>query len=234
MAAHRIRAITGTTPTALETAYLTTPLTTAEIGNVNFTLSMIKDNLVSVIGTIVRAYASVPNHPWRVVSLSQTANIANRALIPAANSAGRPIVGVYGAIRAAADGRVLTKQPVQLIESLLAGIVDESVRGTYHYYDIVDGRLIHTATNAVIDVCTFDAATELAAIGTNGNAPIPDAALDLAWAGLVSNLVVDDEWVGQAQAHRNYFESEIARVMSGAASVAPAPQMAANVEPVGS
>jgi hypothetical protein len=97
----------------------------------------------------------------------------------------------------------------------------------------VEGRLIHTVANAVIDVVTFDMATELAAVAA-GNAPIPDALLDLAWTGLVSTLVVDDEFVGQAQAHRNYFDTEIARIVGGAASIAPAPQMTANAAPAGS
>jgi hypothetical protein len=233
MAAHRIRAIVGQTTADLETAYMTAPLTDVQIGSVNFTRSMIIDNMVSVVGTIVRSYASVPNHPLRAFNLSQTANITNRGVIPSVNSTGKPIVGVYGAIRDASTQKILTKQPVQLIESLLAGVTDGSVKGTYFYYDMVEGRLIHTVANAVIDVVTFDMATELAAVAA-GNAPIPDALLDLAWTGLVSTLVVDDEFVGQAQAHRNYFDTEIARIVGGAASIAPAPQMTSNAAPAGS
>src|SRR5688500_18644365 len=99
MASQKMNAVTGTTKTNLEAAYITSPLTATQIGNTDFTISMISDHLVAVVGRIVRTYASVPGHPYRANNLSQTANIADKGVIPAINSAGKSIVGVYGAIR---------------------------------------------------------------------------------------------------------------------------------------
>jgi len=229
-----VNAIVGVTKTQLEDHYMESPLDSTNIGNANFTYSMIVDNMLAVIGTIIRAYASVPNHPLRSFNTSQTANITNRALIPSTDSTSKPIVGVYGAITDASTGKILTKQPMQLIESLLVGIADTSVKGTYFYYDIAEGRLIHTVTNAKIDVVTFDMATQLALVASNGDAPIPDALFDLAWTGLVASLVVDDEFAQQAGVYGAYFQGELGTVKSGASSIAPAPQLASSASPVGS
>jgi hypothetical protein len=231
IAAQRVSAITGVTAAALEAAYLASPLTVTEIGNTDFTLAMIRDNLVSVIGRVVRAYSSVPNHPFRAFNLSQTTNIAHKGVIPSVNSAAKPIVGVYGAIRNVLTGEPMTKQPAQIIKTIV-GNTNGRLKGTYDYYDIVGERLYHTAANAVIDVCTFDANDELTAIGANGNAPIPDSCLDLAWTGLVASLMIDDEYSGQAQIHGQYFESAIEAMRSGATNFAPAPQLLANAAPV--
>lgn len=230
-AGRKINAIVGTTKTTLESAYTTSPLTVTQIGNVNFTLSMIYDLLVSTVGTIVRAYASVPDHPYRAYNISQTSNITNRSPLPSANSASQPIVGAYGAIRDASSGKLLTKQPAQLIESIILGVADGSIKGTYYHYDIAEGRLIHTVTNAVIDVCTFNVATELASVAANGNAPIPDALFDLAWTGLVASLVIDDEFASQAAVYGQYFQSGIEMLKAGGT---PAPLLTSSAEPIGS
>jgi len=185
-AAAKVTAVSGTTASALQSAYLTSPLTTTQIGNTDFTLAMIQDALVNTVGRIVRAYASVPTHPYRAFNLSQTSALASGALIPSTNSASKPIVGVYGAIRSN-SGDVMTEQPLQIIQTIIDN-TDGFLQGTYNHFKIVDGRLIHTATTATIDVCTFSASDELTSIGVNGNAPIPDALLDVAVAGLLGWL----------------------------------------------
>jgi hypothetical protein len=228
MASRRINAVTGTNKTDLESAYMTSPLTTTQIGNVNFTRSMIIDNMVGVVGDIVKAYANTRNHPFRAYNLTQTASILNRGAIPSVNSSGVPMVGAYGAIRDASTGKVLTKQPAQLIESILIGMADDSVKGTYYMYDIVDNRLIHTVVGAVIDICTYSVSAQLTSVAANGDAPIPDALLDLAWIGLVSTLMIDDEFVSQAAAHRSAFDQGTAELMAGGT---PAPTMTASAAP---
>lgn len=231
MSAKVVNAITGTTKTALESAYLTSPLTATQVGNTDFTFSMLGDSLVAVLGRIVRAYASVPGHPFRTYNTSQTANIANKGAIPSVNSASKPIVGVYGAIRNASTGEAMTEQPIQIIRTIVDD-TDNRLKGTYDHYKIVDGRLYHTATNAIIDVCTFSASDELVAFAANGNATIPDACLDLAVSGLVASLMIDDEFVAQASIHGQYFENCLAEMRNGAASFAPAPVHQSSQQPV--
>lgn len=227
-AARAINAVTGTNRTDLEAAYLTSPLTAVQIGDSNFTFSMIIDKLVDTVGQIVQAYAGVPGHPFRAFNVSQTANLANGAQRPSVNSAARPIVGVPGAVRDASDNtKLLKRQPVQVIESLIAGVADGSVTGTYYYYDFVEDRIYHTRTNVVMDVCTWDATVELAAVAANGNAPIADACIPVAVAGLISQLVLDDEFAQQATLFRNYFEGALADTRAGKSNFGTPPPLIA-------
>lgn len=223
-----VTAVTGTTAATLEAAYTTSPLTSTQIGNTDFPFSTIKDSLVSVIGTIIRAYASVPNHPFRAYNVSQTASIAHKGLIPSTNSATKPIVGVYGAIRDASTGEECTEQPIQIINS----IRDSSDLLLQHYYfKQVGERLWHTRTNVVMDVCTFSASDELAAIAANGDAPIPDALFDAAWTGLVSTLFVDDDFVNQASACAQYVQNILADIAQNKTSFMPAPVLISSQAP---
>lgn len=229
MAGMKANAIAGITAANIDSNYQVTPITNTQLGSADFPFSAIKDALVSVLGRIIRRYASVPNHPFRAFNLSQTGDIAHKGLIPSTDASSKPIVGVYGAIKDSSDGEVLTKMPVQII----AGIVENpnsQLKGSYYHYEIIDDRLHHTRTNAKIDVVTFSASDILANI-PSGNAPIPDACLDMAWTGLVSTLFVDDEFLGQAQMCGQYFENCLAEMKAGAVSFAPAPVMTASQAP---
>lgn len=225
-----VTAVTGTTASALTTNYLTSPLTSTQIGNTDFPFPVIADSLVSVIGTIVRAYASVPNHPFRTYNISQTSNIAHKGLIPSANSAGTPIVGVYGAIRDSSSGEECTEQPAQIIRTIIDNNNSALLRQYYHFKQVGD-RLWHTRANVVMDVCTFSASDELTAINANGNAPIPDALLDAAWAGLVSTLFVDDEFITQAQMCGQYFQGVLSDIAQNKTSFLPAPVLQSSQQP---
>lgn len=229
MAAIRTTTVAGSTAATLEANYLTSPLTTTQIGNTDFTFSVIKDSLVSVIGTIIRAYASVPNHPFRSYNISQTANIAHKGLIPSTDSASAPIVGVYGAIRDATTFEECTEQPIQIINSIVDG--DDGLLLEHYYFKQVSDRLWHTRTNVVMDVCTFSASDELTAISANGDAPVPDAVLDLCWTGLVSTLFVDDEFLNQAEKCERYFQASLVDISQGKTSFAPAPVLISSQAP---
>lgn len=216
----RINAIVGVQAAALATSYGTSPLTSTQVASADFPLLAIQDAVINSVGKLVRAYASVDGHPFRNFNLSQTSSIANDGVIPSANSAGRAIVGVYGAVRDATTGDVLTEQPVQLINNLRSN-QDSFLKGDYFYYKIVGNRIRHTRTNVVMDVCTFDRGAEETAITANGNAPIPDALEDAAVAGAVSMLVRDDEFAAQAVAYANYFNNVIAEIKGGAQTFSP-------------
>lgn len=232
MAARRVNAVTGVSRAALETAYMTAPLTAVQIGNVDFTRSMIVDNMISVVGSIVKTYANVHHHPFREYNLSQTLELGNRDALPSTDENGKSIVGVWGTFRDAITDEILTKQPYRLIESLRAGAADGSMKGQYYYYDIVGDRIVHSRATVVADVCVFDVADELAAVAADGSAPLPDALLDLAWTGLVASLMVDDEFVQQAQIHKSFFDQGLAQLSDGMTTIAPAPQLTASAAPV--
>lgn len=192
---------------------------------------MQKDAVVDVVGRIIRTYAGVPNHPFRSYNVSQTSNIAHKGLIPSTNSSSVPIVGTYGAIRDATTGEECTEQPIQVIKTIVDN-TDTRLKGTYYYFKQVSERLWHTRTNVVIDVCTFSASDELTSVGANGNAPIPDACLDMAVAGLVAQYVIDDEYTNQAAFYGNYFEKCLGEMANGATTFAPAPVLVSSQAPV--
>lgn len=221
-AAVKVTAVTGKTATALETAYLTSPLTTTQIGTVNFTKAMISDLLISVVGKIVRTYAFVPNHPFRTYNITQTASIAHKAAIPSVDASGNPIVGVWGAIRDVDTGDELTEQPSQIIQTIVDN-TDSFLKADYFYFKQVGDRLWHTRPAAQIDVVTFNASEELTTLNANGDAPIPDAVLDLAWTGLCAGLFVDDSFIQQAQSCSNYFNGGLADMAAGKTAFLPAP-----------
>jgi hypothetical protein len=234
MAGIKTNAIAGVTASAIDASYTTTPLTSTQLGSADFPFSAIKDALVSVLGRIIRTYASVPNHPFRAYNTSQTVGILHKGLIPSTDASLNPVVGVYGAIKDATDGELLTKMPVQIIQTIIEN-PDTQLKGNYYHYEIIDDRLHHTRPSgtggAKIDVVTFSASQVLTDISNNLNAPIPDACLDMAWTGLISTLFIDDEFLGQAQMCGQYFENCLAEMKAGATSFAPAPVMTASQAP---
>jgi hypothetical protein len=154
-AALRVSAVIGATAATKNANYATPPLTSLQVGSVEFPLTALQDAAIGAVARLVRAYAGVKDHPFRSANTTQTASISNLGLIPGVDSTGKSIVGVYGAVRAASGGAVMTDQPKQIIETIVG---DTQLKKTYNYFKIIGGRLYCTA-NAVIDVVTFDEAT---------------------------------------------------------------------------
>jgi hypothetical protein len=222
MVGARVNAVPGATQTVKESNYLTSPLTITQLGSRDFNFSLIKDICVAVLGEIVEAYASVINHPFRVRNLSQTSDIAHKGSIPSIDSSTRPIVGVYGVVRDVATNEVMTKQPLQVIQTIVDD-TDNFLKRNYYYYDIVDRIIYHTQTNVNIDVCTFSASDELGVIASNGNIPVPDACLAMAVDGIAARMIVDDEFFTQAQVFNSYYQAGLALYRSGGMVYQPAP-----------
>lgn len=229
-AALRITAIVGSTSALKQTAMTTSPMTASQIGTVDFPLVAIQDAVLSSVGRIIRTYANIKSHPFRLFNLSQTAGIAHKGTIPSTNSTSKPIAGAYGAIRDASTGDVLTEQPKQIIETIAAN-TDNFLKGSYFYYKIIDGRLYHTRTSAVIDVVTFDIATERTAIAINGNVPLPDACFDIAWAASVAMLMIDSTFADQASMHESYVQNQLNSMASGAVDFPAAPALINTTNP---
>jgi hypothetical protein len=82
----------------------------------------------------------------------------------------------------------------------------------------------------VIDVCTFDEATERTALAS-GNCPLPDSLFDLAWTGTLSLLMIDDEFTNQAQIYENYVQNCLNQLANGAVDFAPAPTLINTTSP---
>lgn len=216
----RVNAVKGATEAARITNLAVNPLTSAQIGSVDFPFPVIQKSVLSAVARIVRTYAGVKNHPFRTFNTSQTASLASGASVPSVSAASKPIIGVYGAVK---DGSVvLTRQPKQIIDSL-----NRSTRkGEDYYYEIIDGIILHTRSTVTIDVITFDIATEQTAISaSSGLSPLPDACLDIAWAAALVGLITDDSYMSQAQAFESYVQGQLAAMAQGATTFAAPPEV---------
>lgn len=216
----RTNAVKGATEAVRITNLAVNPLTATQIGSAEFPFTVIQKNVIAAVGRIVRTYASHKNHPFRANNTSQTSALSPGDAIPSANSAGKSIVGVYGAVRNGTT--VLTRQPKQIIES-----INRSTRkGDDRYYDFVDGYIVHTEPSVTIDVITFDIATELTAMNAaSGASPLPDSCLDIAWCAALASMVTDDAYVAQAQACEGYVKNALMEMMQGAVTFNPPPEV---------
>lgn len=192
----RVGALRGTQIEGVETSYITSPFTKAEIAEdspVNF--SAIKDALLMAEEKLATAIADTGNHPLRRVLLSQTANIASGALIPSTNSTSVPVIGIRGSVVDATDG-------IQCDERTLAEVrrwvrnANSWRKGVVYAYHIDDNRIFHTRTNVKIDVCTYDAATQRTAIDANSAMLLPDSLEEALVSGGAAYLGKDNGLFG--------------------------------------
>lgn len=221
-AALRVGSIIGTTAAAKQASLGTSPLTTSVAGSVEFPLTALQDAAISAVARLVRAYASVEGHPFRAFNTTQTAAITSGSLIPAVDATARPIVGVLGTVRAQSGGAPMTRKSLQVIQSLIG---DTQLKRTYNYFHIKDQRLYATTT-AVIDVVTFDEASERVAVAASGGVtPLPDALFDAAWCAMGALLATDDAYFNQAAAWNAYVENVIAEIRGGQTQFGTPPEM---------
>lgn len=225
-AAIRCSAVKGATEAVRITNMAVNPLTSTQIGSVDFPFPIIQKQVLSGVGRIIRTYSGLKTHPFRDYNTSQTSALATGAAIPTVNSASKKVIGLPGAVKDASDGTILTRQPKQIIDSINRSLADGSRVGSVYFYEFVDGRIIHTRTTVTIDVCTFDLPTETTAIATaSGVCPLPDACLDLAWAAALAGMMTDDAYVSQAQVYEGYVRGELNAMAQGATNFSPPPDV---------
>lgn len=230
-AALRVNALVGATAAALETSYATSPLTSAQFDSADFPFTAFKDGALSVESKLANAIANVGNHPWRSVLASTTATITHGNVIPAVDVDTVPIIGVLGSVYDGSDGTVCTEMALDDIRIAKRNANSWLLAPVYGYK--IDGRRIfHTRTNVKIDVCIYNRAARETAIGTLTNQILLPEVLEEAYVcGIVSMLVRDDAFTGQAAIYRGYFNDALASIAQGLTSVVskviPVPTMAA-------
>lgn len=151
---NRLGAVLGATASTAEANYDASPTTSTVIGP-DFTPGMIEDALASTFGEIVECIASTPHHPERQRFASVTAFLANLASIPQVDSGGTArIIGVPGFVRDASNGRALKPRPLDEVDAFNEYSSIYSGADLY-LYCINGGRIEHTRTNVVMEVCVF-------------------------------------------------------------------------------
>lgn len=152
-------------------------------------------------------------HEWRTSLVSQTANIAHLGAIPSVDASSNKIIGVYGSVFDATSSIACEEMPLQDIQIAVRNSGSWRLSEIYGFH-IEGERMHHTRTNVKMDVCTYNKTTRQTAIDTLTNSILlPDAAEEAYVCGMVSMLVRDDAFVGQAQTYRQYFNDTLAGEM---------------------
>lgn len=223
----RISALVGTLGPALETAFTTRPLTTAQFQSTVFPFSACKFSIISAEEKLAHAIANTSGHPWRASLAGVTASLANEAAIPVTSSAALQIIGALGSVYDATDGTVCTKKPLAVIRRRVRNAAAFPTGSSIYHYDIDGRRIYHTRTNVVIDVCVYNRATQLAALTANSNMLLPDVLEEALICGAVAFMVRDDEFASQSSIFAAYFANTLEMIRSGLTAVPGKPAVAA-------
>lgn len=205
-AALRVNALTtGVTPATLQSAYITSPLTTTQLASPDFPFQLFLDTCLLVEERLAARIANNKTHPFRASFTTQTAGIAHKGLIPATDASSNPIIGVYGSAFDATDSQPLIEMSLDDI-TIQTRNANGWQRCAVYGHRVVGTRLYHTRTSAKLDVCTYNRTTQGTAIATLTNTSfLPDA---LEWAfvcGMVALLVRDGAFEAQAKLYAEYF-----------------------------
>lgn len=191
----RVNAVLATTAAAMQTAYVTSPLTTAEVNSPIFPFASLQDAVLLAEGRFVNAIANSA-HPYRSYLRVLTGAVANEGALPTASSGSVPLVGIPGSIYDSSDGTPCDWWPLREV-TLRSANAGSFFKADAYGYNITGSTVYHTRTNVIIEACGYSDTAQRTAIAANGNSVLPD---DLE-AGLVDEglrqLVRDDEFVTQ-------------------------------------
>jgi len=184
-------AVAGGTAVAADTNYTSTPSTGTVVGP-DFLSIQVQDAIVGCQGEIVEAIASTPLHPGRARYGDVTSALANRAAIPRTGSGtAKLIIGVPGAVRDSSNSETLERMPLENVRGFnrFSGTIYSG--STRYWYAINAGRIEHTRTNVLIDVCVFERP-----IAFNGNIDLDDEYEGGLVQGAVAKLALKESMFG--------------------------------------
>jgi len=205
----RLNAIAGALPADLETTYIKTTLSQTDFKSGDWPYTLAKDLVILAEGKYAGIISFTNRQSLRKPLISQTAAFASGVAFPATNSAGDKVIGVPGAIKDAVDSTTLTEKPLALVRRLNA----ETWRVYPLYHFAFDGdRLEHTRTTVIADVCTYNSATQRAAVQASGNMLLADSLEEALICEGVSMAFRDDNFPAQAKQYRDYSNQEIGRI----------------------
>jgi hypothetical protein len=218
--ARRVNGVAGSSASTVETNYATSPLTATQIDSPVWNLSFLQDIAIDVHGRLALEIASVQDpqtgigcHPWRSFFRDVTANIAHAGNFPTTGSGGKTIIGAWGRPRDASDtDQFLTPASAERVSNFknFSGVYTNNP-WLYH----VNGSIVyHTTTNIVFEVCVYERADQVTAVGANGNIVLPDVLTDCLVAGAISAAVIEDEYASQVAIYGDIYKAGIAAIRS--------------------
>lgn len=215
----RANALVGSLAPALETAFTTRPLTTAQFQSTVFPMSACKQALLNTEEKLAHAIANTSGHPWRADLADSTPALIHGAPILSLTVKNLHFIGEFGSVRDATDLNVCTVKPLPIIRRRVRN-ANNFYRTPVYYYNIDGGmRIFHTRTSVVIDVCSYSRAAQITLISNDGAVLLSDVLEEAYICGTVSLLVRDDEFSGQAAVYRNYFNDTLAMIHGGFTAV---------------
>lgn len=210
-----------TTPSALNSVYdatLTEANFTVATASTIFAFEFLIDKMLNAQEGLFLALASTATNPLRRFIETQTGNLASGAQITT-NASGLPVVGAYGAVRDTSNARVLTLEEVENIQ-LRVQNPNSMFKLAIYQYAIVGTRIFHTRTNVIVDVCGYtrpDAGT----LDLTDDILLPDVLGPAMVQGAISECYRDDEYMGQAQQARGFYNQWIQALQQGMAQIQP-------------
>lgn len=195
-----------------------------------FPSESVYDSLLNIEGRLADAIASTGNHPWRAYIISQTASLANKAELPSLDVNGEQIIGVWGSVQDASDFNVCRQMTLAQIQRANRQKTNTAHCIPVYWYYLDDLRVYHTRTNVIAQVCVYSRTLQQAALDANEAMLLPDVLAEALVAGTLSELFRDDQFDGQAQQYRQYFnevESSIRQGLTSVISKATQPAMQA-------
>jgi hypothetical protein len=146
-------AVKGATAAVADTNFAASPTTSTVIGP-DFVPRMIYPALAATLGEIVEAIATTPRHLERQRYADVTSPLLNQAEIPETGAGGDRIIGIPGFVRDAVDEQACSPASLDAIRSFNRFPAVYADQDPY-LYCINGGRIEHTRTNVVIEVCVF-------------------------------------------------------------------------------
>ena len=224
----RVNALEGTDPVALQQVYAKRPLTDEDFDSSIVPMNAIRDAILNAEQRICLSIGNSDDPFWRAEIGSRTDPLVSGADIPDSDQNGVTIVGAYGAVVDGANpSLILSKMDIELLR-MRALAPNLWLMDQYNYAFIGD-TLIHTRPTAIVQVCVYDYAAQVAAFDGDEPMLLPDVLTPALIAGGVAALVRDDEFMQQANLYAEYFNGVNTAILSNKASVSdlatmPVPQ----------
>jgi hypothetical protein len=206
-AAIRISALIGVDSAALNTTFLVRPLTQANFQSTVFPFEPVKTAVLMAEGKLARAIAN-SNDSMRDYLHSTTAALANQAQLPSLDVNGKQIIGVWGDVHDASDGKPCRPNTLANIQRIIDNAGSRYLLQSY-FYNRTRDRIYHTRTTVKIDCCFYDAVTQETAIDNDSAVLLPFASKEAYVNGAVTMFVRDDEFVNQSQLYRANFQNAL-------------------------
>lgn len=181
----RLAQMRGSTQQQLESAY-----TDADFGNSLDGAEIPESSIKTVVLNIEKEMAQVignnPTHPARSLLYGRSSNLSNLASTPTVDINGYEFVGVFDSVADSSTNAPLTLVPTQTLADYENSFFDNV---ELFNYNLTGNQLRHTRSNAYLQGCVWDYATQSTEYDADGDSPLPEACANMHVNGVIANSV---------------------------------------------